>query len=64
VSADVVAWLRSPEGEEWSRDRALHRADGEPVACPPQTLWRPAGPMGSDLDPCWSGPVQCGGGDG
>lgn len=58
MTADVVAWLRSPDGEEWSRDRALARADGDPVVCPPQTLWRPAGPMDAASDPCGRPPVH------
>jgi hypothetical protein len=48
-----VAWLRSPEGEEWSRSRTLERAEGEPVVCPcPETMWRPAGLLNAGSDPC------------
>jgi len=58
VTADVVAWLRSPEGEEWSRGRALERAEGEPVFCPcPQTLWRATGPLDAGSDPCGRPPA-------
>jgi hypothetical protein len=61
-AADVVAWLRSPEGEQWSRARAL--AADNPVTLEP-VLWRARGPLRRDLDPCGSGPLPVrGGGDG
>jgi hypothetical protein len=60
MTADVVAWLRSPEGEQWSRERTLERAEGEPVVClSPQTAWRTYGvPLRPDQDPCGRPPVR------
>ena len=55
-AADVVAWLRSPEGEEWSRSRTLERA-GDPVVYM-QVLWRATGPLDAGSDPCGRPPVR------
>lgn len=64
-AAGVVAWLRSPEGEQWSRSRALAGDDGDDPIVYMQVLWRATGPLRPDLDPCGSGPVRVrGGGDG
>ena len=49
-TADVVAWLRSDEGVEWSRDRALADDPGRAVYLP--TVWRATGPLDAWSDPC------------
>jgi hypothetical protein len=54
-TADVVARLRSPEGEEWSRSRAL--AEDEPVVYL-QVLWRATGPLDAGSDPCGRPPAS------
>jgi len=53
VSADIIAWLRSPEGEEWSRGRrqcpfyeGLDAGDDGPM-----------GPGDVDEDPCGRPPL-------
>jgi hypothetical protein len=50
VTADVIAWLESPEGEAWSRER---HDSAPPEITVASTLWRPA-PGHRDLsqDPC------------
>ena len=45
----VVEWLRSPEGEQWSRDRALA---GPGPTVPIQPCWRAKGPLPQRHDPC------------
>lgn len=52
-SAAVIAWLRSPEGEAWSRSRALAGAPGPVVYL--QVLWRATGPLDAGSDPCGRG---------
>lgn len=55
MSAEVIAWLRSPEGERWSRD--FHGG-------PPQDLvivtpwWRSWGRRNTGEDPCGRGPKR------
>ena len=65
MSADVITWLRSGEGEAWSRGRHEGRSltltealDAMEDAPGPQ--WRPDGPLGTG-DPCGAGPVKSGG---
>ena len=53
MSADVIAWLRSPEGEAWSRERSAASATDNP-------LWMGA-PLGSQEpseDPCGRPPLS------
>jgi len=45
----VIAWLRSPEGEEWSRARAM--ADPGPIVIM-RPWWRAKGPLPRRHDPC------------
>jgi hypothetical protein len=52
MSADIIAWLRSPEGEAWSRARSAASAPDIP-------LWMGA-PLGSQEpseDPCGRPPL-------
>ena len=46
MSADVIAWLRSAEGEEWSRSRAAY----QPTGTPPHLYQY--GPGNPAEDPC------------
>jgi hypothetical protein len=46
----VIEWLRSPEGEDWSRDRAS-RPPGE-TSRVMVTPWRATGPLSAGSDPC------------
>jgi hypothetical protein len=56
VSADVITWLRSDEGEQWSR--AFH-AGSPPVAWmpPPVAQWRTTGPLDQTADPAGAPPL-------
>ena len=55
--AAVVAWLRGPEGTEWSRRRALAGAGEYRPALGelPATCWRATGPLDAGSDPCGPG---------
>ena len=54
MTADIIAWLESPEGEEWSRERARY----QPTSTPPHYYqWGPGDP---GEDPCGRGPVTPG----
>jgi hypothetical protein len=46
----VVEWLRSDEGEQWSRDRAL--ASPAEIDHDLETWWRATGPLSAASDPC------------
>jgi hypothetical protein len=48
----VIEWLRSDEGEQWSRDRAAR--PGEDISHDTETWWRATGPLAADADPCGS----------
>ena len=50
MTADVIAWLRSPEGEEWSRSRASCITDPAP------RFWI-HGPGDVSEDPCGRPPL-------
>ena len=52
MSADIIAWLRSPEGEEWSRERTK-RSTGAGVA-----PWRTLEPAVLEDDPCGRPPLS------
>jgi hypothetical protein len=52
----VIAWLRSPEGEEWSRNR---HGRPEEISHDTETWWRATGPLTGD-DPCGAGPLKSG----
>ena len=52
MTADVIAWLRSDEGEEWSRARS---ADGMTTAAP--HMYDPHGDRNPGEDPCGRPPV-------
>lgn len=45
----VVEWLRSDEGEQWSRDRTM--ADPGPIVIM-RPWWRARGPLPRRHDPC------------
>lgn len=63
MSADIIAWLRGPEGEQWSRDRHESGTARSPVEifreilAAPAPQWRATGPLGVGSDPCGSGPM-------
>jgi hypothetical protein len=46
VSAEIIAWLRSPEGEEWSRQRNQYSSSAAPL------MDRRTGPVNQADDPC------------
>lgn len=50
----VIAWLRSPAGEQWSR--IAHAGGSSHPAGQPQTQWRATGPLGPG-DPCGRPPL-------
>jgi len=50
----VVEWLRSDEGEQWSRERASQPA-GE-TSRVMVTPWRATGPLDARQDPCGGPP--------
>jgi hypothetical protein len=53
MSAEIIAWLRSPEGEEWSRtrpQRSFYEDSG-----PGETVQQ--GPGDSDEDPTGRPPI-------
>ena len=52
----VAEWLRTPEGEAWSRDR--HAGRPAEFVPPEGTLWRATGPLGAADDPCGRPPVK------
>ena len=52
MSADIIAWLRSEEGEAWSRSRAAY----QPTTSPP-CLYR-QGPGDVAEDPAGRPPVK------
>ena len=54
MSADVIAWLRSAEGEAWSRDRAVRE-----LSSPPVRIWRTS-PGDPGEDPCGRPPLDAG----
>jgi len=54
MSADVIAWLESPEGEEWSRDRTRYQTT---TAAPRYFQWGPGDPA---EDPTGRGPITPG----
>jgi len=54
MSADVIAWLRSPEGEAWSRERSAY----QPTTTAPRFFqWGPGDPA---EDPTGRGPITPG----
>lgn len=56
MSADVIAWLRSPEGEQWSRER--HDVQPAEVVVT-SGRWTPVkGRRNLAQDPCGRGPVK------
>ena len=50
--SDVIAWLESPEGEEWSRDRTRW----QPSSAAPAT-YRTPGPVNPAEDPTGRPPL-------
>ena len=55
MSADIIEWLRSPEGEEWSRSRAqnpFYIGQG-----PSPSPAKDPGPVNADWDPCGRAPL-------
>ena len=51
MSADIIAWLRSPEGEAWSRDRNAHGSSPAP------RMWQES--LGNPAeDPCGRPPLE------
>jgi hypothetical protein len=52
MSAEIIAWLRSPEGEEWSRSRPERLFYESPVL--DETA---QGPGNSDEDPTGRPPI-------
>lgn len=58
MSADVIAWLRSPAGEQWSR--AAHSGGPAEVAVQPPAQWHPGGLLHAKDDPCGAGPIPGG----
>ena len=54
MTADVIAWLRSPEGEQWSRD--YHRPSPGSASGPPH-LYQ-SGPGDPSEDPCGRPPAN------
>ena len=48
-SPHLIDWLRSDEGEAWSRDRARWRPSG---AVPATAMFRAPGPVNAEWDPC------------
>ena len=53
MTADVIAWLRSPEGEEWSRSRAQSPFYGGQAPSPAKD----PGPVDAEFDPCGRPPL-------
>jgi hypothetical protein len=53
----VITWLRSPEGEQWSRNR---HGRPEEISHDTETWWRATGPLSRQSDPCGSGPLKSG----
>jgi hypothetical protein len=58
----VIEWLRSPEGEQWSRDRAAR--PGEDISHDTETWWRATGPLPRLDDPCGRPAIATGTGTG
>ena len=52
MSADIIAWLRSPEGEEWSRART----SWQPSSAAPSPYRNP-GPVNPAFDPTGAPPL-------
>ena len=59
VSADVIGWLRSPAGEQWSR--IAHGGGAVHPAEQPQTQWRATGPLDAGADPAGAPPLTAAG---
>ena len=53
MSADIIEWLRSPEGEEWSRSRAQNPFY---IGAGPSPAKDP-GPVNADWDQCGRPPL-------
>ena len=51
MSAEVIAWLRSPEGEAWSRGRAVRE-----LSSPAPRMWQMS-PGDPAEDPTGRGPI-------
>jgi hypothetical protein len=54
--ADVIAWLRSEAGEQWSR--IAHAGGAVDVTAQPPTFWTPGGLLHPASDPCGAGPLK------
>ena len=54
MSADIIDWLRSPEGEEWSRTRFAY----QPTSGPPIMYQHDPGDPAED--PCGRPPLPAG----
>jgi hypothetical protein len=54
VSDDVIAWLRSDEGEEWSRTRVQHQFWTGQAPSPAKD----PGPVNAGEDPCGRPPLS------
>lgn len=53
MSADIIAWLNSEEGEEWSREQTRYQATGAGLA-----PWRSLEPAVLEDDPCGRPPLN------
>ena len=58
MSAEIIAWLRSAEGEAWSRDRTRYQPSG-----PIPAMYREPGPVDQAWDPCGRLPLAATGDD-
>ena len=52
MSDAAIAWLRTADGEQWSRERHAISSGRPEFVPPPQTLWRATGPLPRRHDPC------------